>query len=156
MTTVVAQQVPVTFKVKAGEHLRVVGSPTALGSWEVSKAPRLSQDAGAQQMWSGTVELPLAQSFEFKFAVVPDAAGTEPTWEGTGNRTFQPGGAQTLTAVFDQPGFEAGAAAAVAGSSQPTGSRRQEPERGHGIDWEVRSRLQATLRRLAAEAMGSG
>ena len=60
---------------KAGEHLRVVGSPAALGSWEVSKAPRLSQEAGAQQLWSGTVELPLAQSFEFKFAVVPDAAG---------------------------------------------------------------------------------
>ncbi len=61
---------------KAGEHLRVVGSPTALGSWEISKAPRLSQDSGGHQLWSGTVELPLAQSFEFKFAVVPDVAGT--------------------------------------------------------------------------------
>ena len=49
----------------------------------------------------------------------------EPTWESIANRTFQPGGAQTLTAVFDQPGFEAGAAAAVAGGSQPTGSRWQ-------------------------------
>ncbi len=58
-------------QVGTGEHLRVVGSPRALGEWDPKKAPELRQVEG--KLWSGTVDLPLARSFQFKFAVVADA-----------------------------------------------------------------------------------
>lgn len=51
-------------------------------------------------------------------------------WESIPNRSFQPGGAQTITAVFDKPGFKAGPATAVLGAQQPPGSSREVRPQG--------------------------
>ncbi|KAL4448594.1 hypothetical protein ABPG75_005813 [Micractinium tetrahymenae] len=149
--------VPVTFQVEKqagpGEHVRVVGGPRPLGEWDIGRAPRLELVNPGSNLWSGTVEgLAVGQPFPFKFILTPEgaAASSDVMWESIPDRTFQPGGEQTIKAVWDQAGFEAGPAA------PGTGGPSSGQAAGHGIDGQIKSRLEATLTRLSAEARSNG
>ncbi|PSC68236.1 starch binding domain-containing [Micractinium conductrix] len=146
------QAAAVTFQVEKqtgpGERVRVVGDPSVLGEWDASRAPSLELSSSGA-LWSGTVTgVQVGAPFNFKFVLVPGDSASAVQWEEIPNRTFQPGGDQTLTAVWDVPGFEAGPAAPGTGG-QPEGGGHQAH---HGLEAEVKSRLNATLRRLAEEA----
>ncbi|PRW60748.1 starch binding domain-containing [Chlorella sorokiniana] len=154
---IVAQQegeVPVTFrvhkKVKPGEHVRVVGQPRVLGEWDAGRAPKLQLVEPDADLWAGTVDgLVSGAPFPFKFIVLPDgtASARDTIWESIPDRTFQPGGEQTITASWDQEGFEAGPATAG------TGGPRCHIETAARSDAsaQVKARLDATIARLAAE-----
>lgn len=154
---VVAQQegeVPVTFrvhkKVKPGEHVRVVGQPWVLGEWDIGRAPKLELVEADADLWAGTVEgLVTGAPFPFKFIVLPDgtASARDAIWESISDRTFQPGGEQTITASWDQEGFEAGPA------TPGTGGPRCNIQAAARSDAsaQVKARLDATIARLAAE-----
>ncbi|MFJ8532737.1 carbohydrate-binding module family 20 domain-containing protein [Streptomyces sp. NPDC093591] len=67
----------------SGQDVHVVGSLAALGSWDTSKAVKLS--SSGYPVWSGAVSLPVNTSFEFKF-IKKDSSGNV-TWESNANRT---------------------------------------------------------------------
>jgi glucoamylase len=83
--------VSVTFDVKAttvyGQDVKIVGSISQLGSWNPSNAVALSADkyTSDNPLWSGTVNLPAGQSFEYKFIRVQNGAVT---WESDPNRKY--------------------------------------------------------------------
>ncbi|WP_105973973.1 carbohydrate-binding module family 20 domain-containing protein [Streptomyces geranii] len=66
-----------------GQDVYVVGSIAALGSWDTSKAVKLSSTG--YPVWSGGVSVPTNTSFEYKY-VKKDASGNV-TWESNANRT---------------------------------------------------------------------
>lgn len=175
--------VPITFQVEKkaapGAHVRVVGGPRVLGEWNVERGAELALTPSGGNLWSGTVEgLQVGSSFNFKFVLVPgeadeaatpprvaassataaaspaSATASTPVWETIPDRTFQPGGAQTITAVWNKPGFIAGPAAPGTGG-QPGGRAHQGGSHAHGIEGEVARRLEATLLRLAKEALAA-
>ncbi|MCW7943730.1 alpha-amlyase [Streptomyces hygroscopicus] len=67
----------------SGTDVYVVGSISALGSWDPSKAIRLS--SSGYPLWSGEVSVPINTSFQYKF-VKKDASGNV-TWESNANRS---------------------------------------------------------------------
>ncbi|MFI9833964.1 carbohydrate-binding module family 20 domain-containing protein [Streptomyces sp. NPDC051913] len=67
----------------SGQNVYVVGSISALGSWDTSKAIQLSSTG--YPIWSGAVSVPINTSFEFKF-IKKDSSGNV-TWESNANRT---------------------------------------------------------------------
>ncbi|KAE8385269.1 Six-hairpin glycosidase-like protein [Aspergillus alliaceus] len=83
--------VSVTFEVKAttvyGENVKIVGSVSQLGSWNANNAIALSADRYTTNnpLWTGTVNLPAGQSFEYKFIRVQNGAVT---WESDPNRKY--------------------------------------------------------------------
>ncbi|KAF5854936.1 hypothetical protein ETB97_010557 [Aspergillus alliaceus] len=83
--------VSVTFEVKAttvyGENVKIVGSVSQLGSWNPNNAIALSADRYTTNnpLWTGTVNLPAGQSFEYKFIRVQNGAVT---WESDPNRKY--------------------------------------------------------------------
>ncbi|MEU5885296.1 carbohydrate-binding module family 20 domain-containing protein [Streptomyces sp. NPDC047461] len=66
----------------SGQDVYVVGSIAALGSWDTSKAVKLS--SSGYPVWSGAVSVPVNTSFEFKY-VKKDGSGNV-TWESNANR----------------------------------------------------------------------
>ncbi|GMG36719.1 unnamed protein product [Aspergillus oryzae var. brunneus] len=83
--------VSVTFAVKAttvyGESIKIVGSISQLGSWNPSSATALNADSYTTDnpLWTGTINLPAGQSFEYKFIRVQNGAVT---WESDPNRKY--------------------------------------------------------------------
>jgi alpha-amylase len=71
----------------SGTNVYVVGSISALGGWDTSKAIRLS--SSGYPVWSGAVSVPINTSFEFKF-IKKDSSGNV-TWESNANRTASAG-----------------------------------------------------------------
>ncbi|MEU6554781.1 carbohydrate-binding module family 20 domain-containing protein [Streptomyces sp. NPDC046915] len=67
----------------SGTNVYVVGSIAALGSWDTSKAVKLS--SSGYPIWSGEVSVPVNTSFEFKY-IKKDGSGNV-TWESNANRT---------------------------------------------------------------------
>jgi alpha-amylase len=67
----------------SGTTVYVVGSITALGGWDTSKAVPLS--SSGHPIWSGAVNVPINTAFEYKF-IKKDASGNV-TWESNANRT---------------------------------------------------------------------
>ncbi|KAH7007342.1 starch binding domain-containing protein [Ilyonectria destructans] len=84
--------VPVTFNHKVttvvGQTVKVVGSIAALGSWSPSSAPALSASGytTANPLWTTTLNLPVGQSFEYKFVVVESNGAVK--WESDPNRAY--------------------------------------------------------------------
>ncbi|MEU5315554.1 carbohydrate-binding module family 20 domain-containing protein [Streptomyces sp. NPDC021056] len=70
----------------SGQDVYVVGSIAALGSWDTSKAVKLS--SSGYPVWSGAVSVPVNTSFEFKY-VKKDSSGNV-TWESNANRAAAP------------------------------------------------------------------
>jgi alpha-amylase len=67
----------------SGTNVYVVGSLSALGGWDTSKAVRLS--SSGYPVWSGEVSVPVNTSFEYKY-IKKDASGNV-TWESNANRS---------------------------------------------------------------------
>ncbi|MCX5334634.1 carbohydrate-binding module family 20 domain-containing protein [Streptomyces sp. NBC_00140] len=67
----------------SGQDVYVVGSISALGSWDTSKAVKLS--SSGYPVWSGEVSVPVNTSFEFKY-IKKDSSGNV-TWESNANRS---------------------------------------------------------------------
>jgi alpha-amylase len=80
-----------TFNVYAtttwGTSVYIVGDIPALGSWDTSKAIKLSPDR--YPTWSGTVTLPAGTRIEYKYIKKTDAGAV--TWENGANRTYTTG-----------------------------------------------------------------
>ncbi|KAI2469741.1 carbohydrate-binding module family 20 protein [Annulohypoxylon bovei var. microspora] len=81
-----------------GDTIKIVGSISALGSWDVSKAPALSasQYTSANPLWSVTLSLAAGTTFEYKFVKV-SSSGTV-TWESDPNRSYTVPSSCSLTA----------------------------------------------------------
>jgi len=69
------------FGVAFGEHLRLVGSSTALGDWQPNEGLALEWSEGNN--WTASVELP-AGAIEFKVVVIRGDGSAD--WESTENR----------------------------------------------------------------------
>ncbi|WP_030618896.1 carbohydrate-binding module family 20 domain-containing protein [Streptomyces fulvoviolaceus] len=67
----------------SGQDVYVVGSISALGSWDTSKAVKLSSTG--YPIWSSEVSIPINTSFEFKY-IKKDSSGNV-TWESNANRS---------------------------------------------------------------------
>jgi glucoamylase len=71
-----------------GQNIYVVGSVSALGSWDISKAIKL--DAGRYRsdlpLWYGSVTLPAGAAFEYKY-IRKDGSGNV-AWESDPNRAY--------------------------------------------------------------------
>ncbi|MFF4499421.1 carbohydrate-binding module family 20 domain-containing protein [Streptomyces sp. NPDC001401] len=67
----------------SGTNVYVVGSISALGSWDTSKAIQLS--SSGYPIWSGEVSVPTNTSFTFKY-LKKDSSGNV-TWESNANRS---------------------------------------------------------------------
>ncbi|MFF4254828.1 carbohydrate-binding module family 20 domain-containing protein [Streptomyces sp. NPDC001663] len=67
----------------SGTNVYVVGSISALGSWDTSKAIQLSSTG--YPIWSGEVSVPINTSFTYKY-VKKDSSGNV-TWESNANRS---------------------------------------------------------------------
>ncbi|NNN33456.1 alpha-amylase [Streptomyces sp. S3(2020)] len=67
----------------SGQDVYVVGSISALGGWDTSKAVKLSSTG--YPVWSGAVSVPVNTSFEYKF-IKRDSSGNV-TWESNANRS---------------------------------------------------------------------
>ncbi|MFD5796218.1 carbohydrate-binding module family 20 domain-containing protein [Streptomyces diastatochromogenes] len=67
----------------SGTNVYVVGSISALGGWDTSKAIKLS--SSGYPIWSGEVSVPVNTSFEFKY-IKKDSSGNV-TWESNANRS---------------------------------------------------------------------
>jgi alpha-amylase len=67
----------------SGTDVYVVGSTPSLGSWDPSKAVKLSSTG--YPVWSGEVSVPVNTSFEYKY-IRKDASGNV-TWESNANRS---------------------------------------------------------------------
>ncbi|KAF7959391.1 hypothetical protein EAE96_001011 [Botrytis aclada] len=98
--------IPITFSILAtttyGQTLKIAGSISSLGNWDVSAAPGLSAAnyTTAHPVWSGTVLLPPGQVVQYKYVNV--GSGGSPTWESGSNRVFTvPAGCATEGAVGD-------------------------------------------------------
>ncbi|GAA4391183.1 carbohydrate-binding module family 20 domain-containing protein [Actinomadura verrucosospora] len=80
-----------TFNVNAtttwGTSVYLVGDVPALGSWDTSKAVKLSPSG--YPIWSGTVTLPANTKIEYKYLKKTDAGAV--TWESGANRTYTTG-----------------------------------------------------------------
>ncbi|TDD67037.1 alpha-amlyase, partial [Actinomadura darangshiensis] len=80
-----------TFNVTAtttwGTSVYLVGSVPALGSWDTSKAVKLS--SAGYPTWGGTVTLPANTKIEYKYIKKTDAGAV--TWESGANRTYTTG-----------------------------------------------------------------
>lgn len=72
-----------------GQTIKMVGSISALGSWDVSKAPALSAASytASNPLWTTTLSLAAGTSFEYKFVKVA-SDGTVVAWESDPNRSF--------------------------------------------------------------------
>ncbi|MET8945033.1 carbohydrate-binding module family 20 domain-containing protein [Streptomyces sp. NPDC004542] len=66
-----------------GTNVYVVGSLSALGGWDTSKAVPLS--SSGYPVWSGEVSVPINTSFEYKY-IKKDSSGNV-TWESNANRS---------------------------------------------------------------------
>ncbi|KAJ9376288.1 CAZyme family GH15 and CBM20 [Paecilomyces variotii] len=98
--------VAVTFDVLAttnyGENVYVVGSVSALGSWDTDSAVALSADeyTSSNPLWYGTVTLPAGESIEYKY-IKKEADGSI-VWESDPNRDYDvPQECGTTTAEVD-------------------------------------------------------
>lgn len=76
-----------------GTNVYLVGSLTALGQWDTSKAVKLS--SASYPVWSTTLSLPPNTSFEYKY-ILKDANGAV-TWESGANRTYTTAGSGAVT-----------------------------------------------------------
>ncbi|EEA25206.1 hypothetical protein TMatcc_006574 [Talaromyces marneffei ATCC 18224] len=101
-----ASTVAVTFEevvtTTYGQKVYLVGSISALGSWSASSAVLLSasQYTASDPVWTGTVNLPAGESFQYKFIVVNTDGSVK--WESDPNRSYTvPTGCQGLTATVD-------------------------------------------------------
>ncbi|AEO61583.1 glycoside hydrolase family 15 protein, partial [Thermothelomyces thermophilus ATCC 42464] len=85
-------QVFVTFRAEVttqwGQSVKVVGSSSELGNWDVSKAPRLSASAytASDPLWAITVPMKAGQSVQYKFVKVNGDGSIQ--WESDPNRQF--------------------------------------------------------------------
>ncbi|GAA1820280.1 carbohydrate-binding module family 20 domain-containing protein [Actinomadura chokoriensis] len=70
-----------------GTSVYIVGDIPALGSWDTSKAVKLSPDR--YPTWSGTVTLPADTRIEYKYIKKTDAGAV--TWENGANRSYTTG-----------------------------------------------------------------
>ncbi|KAJ9211490.1 CAZyme family GH15 and CBM20 [Paecilomyces variotii] len=98
--------VAVTFDVLAttnyGENVYVVGSVSALGSWDTDSAVALSADeyTSSNPLWYGTVTLPAGESIEYKY-IKKETDGSI-VWESDPNRDYDvPQKCGTTTAEVD-------------------------------------------------------
>jgi hypothetical protein len=84
--------VEVTFNAKIktayGDSIKVVGSSTQLGDWDVSKALALSASkyTDSNPQWTGSVSLPPDTGVEYKFIRVASSGAV--TWETDPNRKY--------------------------------------------------------------------
>ncbi|CAI6337087.1 unnamed protein product [Periconia digitata] len=84
--------IPVTFTHKIatqyGESVKLAGSTSQLGSWDVSKAPVMSASQYTKEnpVWSITLNLPVGQAVEYKF--VKTSGSGSATWESDPNRSY--------------------------------------------------------------------
>jgi alpha-amylase len=67
----------------SGTNVYVVGSLSALGGWDTSKAVQLS--SSGYPVWSGEVSVPINTSFTYKY-IKKDSSGNV-TWESNANRS---------------------------------------------------------------------
>lgn len=85
-----------------GENVYVVGSVSALGSWDTDSAVALSADkyTSSNPLWYGTVTLPAGESVEYKY-IKKETDGSI-VWESDPNRDYQvPQKCGTTTAEVD-------------------------------------------------------
>ncbi|KAK3343437.1 starch binding domain-containing protein [Lasiosphaeria hispida] len=91
-TCVPAASVAVTFNERAatsfGQTVKIVGSISQLGSWNVASAPALSaaQYTTASPVWTYTVSLAAGTTFDYKFVNVGSSGAV--SWESDPNRSF--------------------------------------------------------------------
>lgn len=83
-----------------GETVKVVGSISQFGGWEVAKAPSLdaAKYTDANPVWTGSFKVPAGTSFEYKLVKVASSGSV--TWESGSNRVFTvPRGCQSEVGV---------------------------------------------------------
>ncbi|MBB5869583.1 alpha-amylase [Allocatelliglobosispora scoriae] len=81
--TTVAVTFSVTAATTSGQNVFVTGSITPLTNWSTTAPVALT--SGGNQIWSGTVNIPAGQAFEYKY-IKKDGAGAV-TWESISNRS---------------------------------------------------------------------
>lgn len=102
--TTPVSKVAVTFDEKVttqlGQTIKIVGSISELGEWDVSKAQALSASKYTSEnpQWTTTVTLPAKASFDYKFIRVESNGAV--TWESGSNRQYVvPEGCQSAVSV---------------------------------------------------------
>lgn len=91
-TCAATSQVQVTFnqlvQTAYGETIRLVGSTSALGSWDVSQGINLSaaQYTSSRPLWSTTVSMTIGAQVQYKFVRVSSSGSV--TWESDPNRSY--------------------------------------------------------------------
>ncbi|CUW32209.1 MULTISPECIES: CBM20 domain-containing protein [Streptomyces] len=84
-----AQDTSVAFRVQAtteGETLLVSGSAPQLGAWDPAKAVPLGTTASSSPQWTGSVQLPVGITVQYKY--IKRSPAGRVTWESTPNRTL--------------------------------------------------------------------
>lgn len=100
-----AATVAVTFNdlvtTSVGQTIKIVGSISQLGNWDVSAAPALSasQYTSSSPKWSATIKLAAGTTFQYKFVNV--ASNGAATWESDPNRSYTVPTGCSGTAVVD-------------------------------------------------------
>ncbi|KAI6088456.1 carbohydrate-binding module family 20 protein [Hypoxylon rubiginosum] len=90
--TATASTVALTFNQNVvttyGQTVKLVGSISELGSWDVSKAPALSaaQYTASNPLWTYTLKLAPGTTFQYKFVKVESSGAV--TWESDPNRSY--------------------------------------------------------------------
>jgi hypothetical protein len=91
----------IVFRCTSFDHLPVLltGDPAELGAWHIDKAVAMQPSgSGPRIEWSASIELPLGQTFEFKF-IKRSADGV--VWEAGNNRRYTViSGHHTLSDTF--------------------------------------------------------
>lgn len=86
-----------------GQGVKVVGSISELGSWNVASGVALSASGytASNPLWSATVNLPAGTTFQYKFVKV---SGSSVAWESDPNRSYTVpqtcGGAVTVSSSW--------------------------------------------------------
>jgi alpha-amylase len=91
--TTIATSFGVNATTVMGQNVYVIGNVAALGAWNTGSAVLLS--SAGYPVWSGTINLPLSTSVEYKY-IKKDGAGNV-IWESGANRVFTTPASGTAT-----------------------------------------------------------
>ena len=166
LTTRSGRQLTVTVVAKVhtkwGDSVAIVGSTTALGSWDPQRGLRMTTDPSTYPQWRTELALPAGASFEFKLVILhrKQSEGTsgEVEWEPLElNRRFDPCHRQPanvlVTAEWGHP--LVGSPSAPGGASE-THRRASEGISGSGANGSVGSGRPSAAEILQRRLHGCG
>ena len=71
------------FRAEFGQRIRVVGSCSSLGNWDMPSSPELQWSAG--HLWQVTIHLPRGTVHEYKFVICHSDGYTAAAWQQGNN-----------------------------------------------------------------------